>query len=282
MKILEKNTKLYRIDVEMPVRGKRSFMNKNVSVLWGMTLAFSLIACKTVDRMDTSIENPSVFVKRIDNRGDESVRIYIDGKRVGRLDNGEIQSYNISAGVHSIYANYDGDDDKNSEIIHFTINNNVYHFSVEVMFNERNKYEDIKIVQEDAVIQANNFDIDGIIAKSFAIISRNIPEKMIVAVVNIKSEDSKTSEYVIDELTLLFVNSGKYDVVDRVSLDIIRNEQNFQMTGEVDDNSIISIGHILGAGVVITGSIDEEGNRLRLKALDVKTARILAMSSEGI
>jgi hypothetical protein len=52
------------------------------------------------------------------------------------------------------------------------------------------------------------------------------------------------------------------------------------MTGEVDDNSIISIGHILGAGVVITGSIDGVGNRLRLKVLDVKTARILAMSSE--
>lgn len=262
-------------------------MNKNVSVLLGMILAFSLIACRTVDRMDHDIENPSVFVRRIDIRGDESVRIYIDGKRAGRLDNGEIQSYNISAGVHTIYANYDGDDDKNSEIIYFTINNNVYHFSVEVMYNERNRYAGIKIVQEDVIINnngilANNFNIDDIIAKSFNMISKNIPDRTIVAIVNISSEDIKTSDYVIDELTLLFVNSGKYDVVDRVSLDIIRNEQNFQMTGEVDDNSIISIGHILGAGVVITGNIDKEGNRLRLKVLDVKTARILAMSSERI
>lgn len=256
-------------------------MNKNIYVILGMTLAFSLIACRTFYRMDNNIENPSVFVRRIDTRKDESVIIYIDGKRVGKLDNGAIKSYNISEGVHTIYANYDGDDDKNSEIVYFTINNNVYHFSVEVMYNERGKYADIKIVQED-IINNNNFNIDDIIAKSFNMISKNIPDRTIVAVVNISSSDIKTSEYVIDELTLLFVNSGKYDVVDRVSLDIIRNEQNFQMTGEVDDNSIISIGHILGAGVVITGNIDEEGNRLMLKVLDVKTARILAMSSERI
>jgi hypothetical protein len=265
---------------------KEILMHKNVLVLSGMTLIFSLVACKTAD-MNTNAKNFSVSVRRTDNRGDESVRIYIDGKRAGRLRNGEIQSYNISTGVHSIYANYDGDDDKNSEIIYFTINNNVYHFSVEVMFNERNRYAGIKIAQENVTtnsggILANNLDMDGIIAKSFDTISKNIPERTIVAIVNIASEDIKTNEYVIEELTLLFVNSGKYDVVDRVSLDIIRNEQNFQMTGEVDDNSILSIGHILGAGVVITGSIDEEGNRLRLKVLDVQTARILAMSSERI
>jgi TolB-like protein len=131
---------------------------------------------------------------------------------------------------------------------------------------------------------ANNLSLDAIIAKSFNTISNNMPDRSIVAIVNIASKDIKTSEYAIEELTLLFVSSGKYDVVDRASLDIIRNEQNFQMTGEVDDNSILSIGHILGAEVVITGSIDEEGSRLRLrlKALDVKTARIVAMSSERI
>ncbi|MDR1230352.1 MAG: CsgG/HfaB family protein [Spirochaetaceae bacterium] len=261
-------------------------MNKSVSALLGMALVFSFFACETID-IDNNAKNSSVFVRRIDNRGDESVRIYIDGKRVGRLDNGEIQSYDIATGVHSIYANYDGDDDKNSEIIYFTINNNVYHFSVEVVFNERNRYAGMKFLQENIAINtggilANNLDMDDIIALSFNTISKNIPESSIVAIVNISSEDIKASEYVIEELTLLFVNSGKYDVVDRASLDIIRNEQDFHMTGEVDDSSIVSIGHILGAGVVITGSIDEEGNKLRLKVLDVKTARILAMSSERI
>jgi TolB-like protein len=211
----------------------------------------------------------------------------IDGKREGRLSNGEIWTYNLSAGNHSIYANYDGDEDKNSEILYFTANNNVCHFSVEVMFNELNRYSGIKLIQEDAAENnagkpGDNFAIDEAIAKSFNAISKDIPERVIVAIINISSEDTKAGEYVIEELMLLFVNSKKYDIVDRRSLDLIRDEQNFQMTGAVDDNSIISMGHILGAGVVITGSLDKDGSRLRLKALDVKTAKILAMSSEGI
>jgi TolB-like protein len=265
-------------------------MNRNTFVLLGMALVFSLGGCKTLvapikPNDNNAMENKSVIVRRIDTKGDEAVRIYIDGKRAGRLTNGAIWSHNLPEGNHSIYANYDGDDDKNSEIIYFTTNNTTHHFVVEVLFNERNRYSGIKIIQEDITTDNNRLSrntIDEAIAKSFAAISENIPERAIVAIVNISSENTKAAEYAIEELTLLFVNFGKHDIVDRRSLDIIRGEQNFQMTGEVDDNSILSIGHILGAGVVITGSIDEEANRLRLKALDVKTARIVAMSSEKI
>jgi hypothetical protein len=260
-------------------------MNRNTVVAWGMAFVFSLIGCASINDTSGSADNKSVVVRRMDAKGDESVRIYIDGKRAGRLANGGIWSGALPEGTHSIYANYDGDDDKNSELLYFTVNNTVCYFSVEVIFNERNRYSGIKITQEDTVennngMPGNNNAIDGAIAKSFAAISENIQEEAIVAIVNIVSEDEKIGEYAVEELTLLFVNAGKYDIVDRRSLDIIRDEQNYQITGEVDDNSILSIGHILGAGVVVTGSIDERGKRLRLKALDVKTARIVAMSSE--
>ncbi|MDR1618408.1 MAG: CsgG/HfaB family protein, partial [Treponema sp.] len=61
-----------------------------------------------------------------------------------------------------------------------------------------------------------------------------------------------------------------------------KNEQQFQISGEVDDNSAVSIGNMLGANIVITGTIGgtESTRRLRMKALDVKTAEILAMASE--
>jgi TolB-like protein len=266
---------------------KGDFMNKNAFVLLGTVFIFFLAGCAAVDETNRATENQSVIVRRMDNKGEESVRIYIDGKRAGRLVSGEIWSYSLPEGNHSIYANYDGDEDKNSDILYFTAHNNVCHFSVEVVFNERNRYSGIKILQEDTTESnagktKNSLAIDKAIAKSFAIISENMPEKAIVAIVNISSEDTKTGEYVIEELTLLFVNAKKYDIVDRRSLDIIREEQNFQMTGAVDDNSAISIGNILGAGIVITGSLDENGGRLRLKALDAKTAKILAMSSEAI
>jgi hypothetical protein len=56
----------------------------------------------------------------------------------------------------------------------------------------------------------------------------------------------------------------------------------FQSSGEVDDDSAVSIGKLLGANVVITGSISgsDSMRRLRLKALNVQTAEIVAMASE--
>jgi hypothetical protein len=66
-------------------------------------------------------------------------------------------------------------------------------------------------------------------------------------------------------------------------LDKIRTEQNFQLSGEVDDRSAVSIGKILGANIVITGSISGLGTsqRITIKALDVQTAQIITMARES-
>jgi len=56
------------------------------------------------------------------------------------------------------------------------------------------------------------------------------------------------------------------------------------MTGLVDDNSAVLIGRFLGATVVVTGSIGGSGlnRRLVVRALDARTAEILAMSSASL
>jgi hypothetical protein len=119
---------------------------------------------------------------------------------------------------------------------------------------------------------------------SYLTMSRNIPEGSIIVIVNINAENRVEGEMLLNELTVLFVNSTKYIIVDRRDLEEIKKEQLFQMSGEVDDASVVSIGHFLGADVVITGEIVGEGamRRLILKALDVKTSQILAASSEKI
>jgi hypothetical protein len=52
----------------------------------------------------------------------------------------------------------------------------------------------------------------------------------------------------------------------------------------MEDDFLISIGSLLGAEVVVTGSISGQGvlRRFRLKALDVKTGIILGMSTSRI
>jgi len=52
----------------------------------------------------------------------------------------------------------------------------------------------------------------------------------------------------------------------------------------VDDNSAVELGKLLGAGIVITGSLTGTGGeqRLTLKSLDVKTARVVSMTRQAV
>jgi hypothetical protein len=112
--------------------------------------------------------------------------------------------------------------------------------------------------------------------------AEKIPRNSTIAVLSVFSTNRDTSEYIIGELEYNLVNSGRFIIVDRRRLDQIRNEQNFQLSGDVSDDSAISIGNMLGANIVITGEITGTGSnqRLILKALDVRTAQIITMVRE--
>jgi len=110
----------------------------------------------------------------------------------------------------------------------------------------------------------------------------DLPDNSKIAVINISSNNRDTSALVVDELEFHLVSARKFTIVDRRTLDAIRVEQNFQMSGEVSDASAVSIGQLLGANIVITGSITGAGTnqRLSIRALDVNTAQIVTMVRE--
>jgi len=101
------------------------------------------------------------------------------------------------------------------------------------------------------------------------------------AISNVSADEQDYSDYIANELEVILLDAN-FVVVDRSQLDIIRQEQNFQLSGDVDDNDIISIGKYSGASYIITGSIDGTGptRRLRLRLLDVETARVITAVSE--
>ena len=111
----------------------------------------------------------------------------------------------------------------------------------------------------------------------------NLLEGSTLAVINIASKNKSTLFFVLDELEFQLFDSRKFKIVDRQTLNTIRSEQHFQMSGEVSDSSAVSIGQLLGANIVITGSITEVGTtqRLSLRALDVKTAQIITIVRES-
>jgi TolB-like protein len=107
-------------------------------------------------------------------------------------------------------------------------------------------------------------------------IGQRLPSGIKVVVLNFNSPSERFTNYVVDELTGVIVNNGKLTAVDRQNLALIQQEMNFQLSGEVSDESAQAIGQKLGAQSIISGSIDDLGNfyRIRFRAIEVISAAI--------
>jgi TolB-like protein len=105
-----------------------------------------------------------------------------------------------------------------------------------------------------------------------------------IALINFSSSSAQLSEYVLEGISLHLVNSGKLIVVDRANLDRVRQEQGFQLSGEVNDESAKAIGQMLGADAIVTGSLTNIGNeyRINLKAISVDSATVVVQYAADI
>jgi hypothetical protein len=119
-------------------------------------------------------------------------------------------------------------------------------------------------------------DLDAAIREAAAQMGDSLPDGMEVALVSVASSSAQLSEYVISRLEAALVSGKRLVVVDRANLDKVREEQGFQLSGEVDDNSAKAIGQLLGAGAIVTGMFTNLGDvySLTLKAINIETATV--------
>ena len=122
-----------------------------------------------------------------------------------------------------------------------------------------------------------------VIPQIFAALSKDIPARLRIAIVGIDSPNLDEAAFYLNELTMQFVNSKNYTVVERGNIDTVLKEQDFQMS-YVDEKAMVSIGKFIEANVVITGSITGTGSQKRLiiKAIDVLTSEIRSMTSVSL
>jgi len=125
--------------------------------------------------------------------------------------------------------------------------------------------------------------VEGALARAAGETLKNVPKRSRIAIVFITAQDRSTTDYIAGELEFIWVNAG-YIITDRSQLDRLRQEQNFQLSGEVDDATAVSIGKFAGADIIVTGRVDGEGNlrRLRLRALNTQTAQVVGVASERL
>ena len=209
-----------------------------------------------------------------------SINLLFNGKDIGNINVGQSITLTVPNGKHSLIASGAG------VIARYTVDlNNEREEIYTYLLLDSGKIDNfiLRSSSKIALPQSPALDEKAII-QSFNTLNALISSGKKIAILNISSSNKNDEDFVMEELMILFVNARKYVVVDRQTLETIRQEQRFQMTGDVSDDSAVQIGAFLGADVVITGSITGSGDqrRLRLRALDVKTAQVIAMSSEKI
>lgn len=141
-------------------------------------------------------------------------------------------------------------------------------------------------------------DVDTALEQAAEQFSSALKTGTTVAIVGIDAGEKAplVSAYLLNELTLCLVQQGRLTVADRVNLDAIKKEMNFQLSGEVGDASIQEIGAMAGAETVIHGSlkfrslvgfsiwstVNYPSYILTLQALNVTTGTVETMYRETV
>jgi hypothetical protein len=266
----------------------------------------ALIIAVSVLNVDFVFADTELYIERTESKVNSGFkeRVYIDGKNRLTLANGKSGVVTVPNGTHKIYAElYTMKTDELSfnasggiiqiNITANTINDFVITLGGGVPSPIRPAAVAAPIPTTPAAVAngggsavqrpIGQSTLEAALYAAAEVIIARLQTGITIAVVSIASRDVESAEFVLDELAYVIVSSGNFKVVDRKSLDAIKSEQDFQSSGEVDDDSAVSIGKLLGANIVITGSISGVGStrRLRLKALNVTTAEIAAMASEA-
>ena len=108
----------------------------------------------------------------------------------------------------------------------------------------------------------------------------DLPKNKTIFVLSVASRDPDMAAFAIQELEFQLVDSKAFTVIDRATLDKIQPELISGFSADFDDYSAVSIGKVLGANIVITGSVYDSGTsqRLIIRALDVQTNQIITIA----
>ncbi|GHV84229.1 hypothetical protein AGMMS50212_15690 [Spirochaetia bacterium] len=117
---------------------------------------------------------------------------------------------------------------------------------------------------------------DKAIKQAFDALNSKLPPKTNISIMKTRSTERDMIDYVVDQLTKIIIQEGNITVIDRSARALIDAEQQFQISGNVSDESAVSIGKQLGVRYIVLCWISGEksGRRLYTKVLNIETARI--------
>ena len=121
---------------------------------------------------------------------------------------------------------------------------------------------------------ADGVSLEEGIARVARDIEAGLPEGRRIAAINPESPSARFSDFVLEELQDTLANNPKFAVIGRDELELLRNELDFRVSGKLNDEVAVSIGHFLDAQIVVTGNLTDLGGAYRctFNVIDVESA----------
>ncbi|MDR3301199.1 MAG: hypothetical protein LBT01_01530 [Spirochaetaceae bacterium] len=243
-----------------------------------------------------------VTVRRVDSNQLIRLRVFLDGKSVGILKVGETAVYHIANGYHTLRIGFEDFEARSTEVAQFTSYNSAHVFSVTdssiVLIKEETGADSLSpptpITAQAAYpfpyetqggLPISSGALDNAIRSAFDKTTQKIKKNKKIAVLNVDSENPREGSFVLEEITLLTVNSPKnYIVIDRRMFDAYRAVNSIDVPTYENDYMLRYIGNLMGADYVLSCILGGPGDlrRLRVKALDVSTGTLIGNSSERL
>ena len=108
-------------------------------------------------------------------------------------------------------------------------------------------------------------------------------EKTTVALLDLEAKgvDENEASTLTDRIRTELFKTNQFIVMERSAMDKILAEQGFQMSGTVDEESIVKAGEMLGVELIIIGSVSRIGRlyNISLRSIDVQSGAIAAVAS---
>ena len=127
--------------------------------------------------------------------------------------------------------------------------------------------------------------LDEAIRNSVLHIQDGLNKDSTIVVYQFQSQNARISDYILKELFNLLVNSRNFIVLDRSAQEVIDAELDFQFNrsaGMISDDSLASLTRRIGAGAIITGSLDDSGNEYRFRIRVIGTETTAAIVSYAV
>jgi len=116
-------------------------------------------------------------------------------------------------------------------------------------------------------VAQTNVSLDTAIQNASRNIENRLPRGTRLVLVNFASASPALSDYIIEEFTVHLMDSGNLKIIDHNTLNraLVSAEIDLQLSGNVSDETIVSLSKLMGAQYALSGSLTGTGNTLRFE-----------------